>query len=372
MVEGPEVFKYERQPIHAVIPLASSDSFTALGMAAGGPTITGTGWHLEIWKSNAKGVPQKKSVELPRGFIATGVVRDLLVLPGRQIAVALQEGGLSSPASITFFDLATLKVKGNIPLQLGETKARSFSGASRSLVSSPDEKTLAALTTDGVFLVNVGERKIERLLPGAVWTVDFSPDGRQLLYVQDIPSTSQGEENVKHGKAMTVVETATGQRLAETREDVGIDTKFSPDGTLIARATSDGIMLRKAKDLQIIVCLKGSGGNPRCLAFAPTEGPLQQANKMARSACGTWIAARKWRLLQLETVLSFTSFSLRTPNAFATDAECRLRKSTDGVRPVHRRQPCLACETVGEGGSRRTKGACRWGAMRPWKAAGII
>jgi WD40 repeat protein len=269
VVEAPCVATYERTPTQVVTPLAVPKVIPALGLAAQGPAVVGMLSRLDIWTAGEKGVPQMRIVEMPSGLINPTMVRDLLVLPGRSLAVTAEAGGLTSPPAIAFIDLVTGERRGGIPLQHGELKARYPGGGSGSLVSSLDESMLAVRTREGVFIVRVDERKIERAQPGNVWSVDFSSDGRQFVYVQKVPSPATAEANLTYGQAMFVVDTETGRKLAETTEDVGNDARFAPKGTLIASGTEGGIVLRDAKNLRIVARLVGSGGKPVCLAFAP-------------------------------------------------------------------------------------------------------
>jgi hypothetical protein len=84
---------------------------------------------------------------MPSGLINPTMVRDLLVLPGRRLAVTAEAGGLTSPPAISFIDLVTGERRGGIPLQHGELKARYPGGGSGSLVSSLDESMLAVRTS---------------------------------------------------------------------------------------------------------------------------------------------------------------------------------------------------------------------------------
>ncbi len=179
------------------------------------------------------------------GLLGRGVILSIALSPDGKTLAQAHHGGIS------FWDVATGKLTGEITASIGRFPAIAF---------SPDGKTLASEGSEDKFLHlwDVAARKENRALikkDKDGYAVVFSPDG------QLIASSAGG---------LYLWETATGKLLHHLK-DAGGKLAFSPDGFLLASASMNKVRLLEAATAKEIT--QYNAGDSRtgrhAIAFSP-------------------------------------------------------------------------------------------------------
>jgi WD40 repeat protein len=230
----------------------------------------------------------------PGKFTSIGFVGHFLsVSPDGASVVSMQQDG-----SLQVWDLASTQVKQTI--HPSETPMRA--------VFSPDGKTLAVTSADSisVTLWDIASGKQTATLQGfetaaPVYQVQFSPDGRSLVWIarasvqfMDIASEKMGarmefEDFVNSlvfapdGKtvAIAVADFVSLRQVSDgsetqhlTLDNPALDLAYSPDGQLLAIAADNEIILAGTSNGQTIAKLTGSTAMVRSVGFSPDGSTL--------------------------------------------------------------------------------------------------
>lgn len=162
------------------------------------------------------------------------------------------------------------------------------------LVFSLDSKTLAATDFDGVTLWDVSTRaEIRRIVTGpdlanpAIISLAFSPDGRLLA--------TGSESNLSGGTKRGTVQLwdlNSGSQLDGFSRDIGdiaFDLSFSPDSTILAARTSDGIKLWDAAGGNEL--LSWSVSHLESFSYSPDGETLISSSSIGDDSVKLWGAA---------------------------------------------------------------------------------
>ena len=144
-------------------------------------------------------------------------------------------------------------------------KRRGYTVPINSVAFSPDGTRVAVGDNQGGLLWNVGTGTLIGTLAGKrVESVTFSPDGR----------TIAGGHNLVHDSApLTLWDGSTGafKEALHPTERLIMDVAYSPDGTILACATTDGrvILWDVAASLPIDTFVVFEGNTPNVVAYSP-------------------------------------------------------------------------------------------------------
>jgi WD40 repeat protein len=228
------------------------------------------------------------------GFTSNGFAQQILAAsPDGASVVSMQQDG-----SLQVWDLASTQVKQTI--HPTETPMRA--------IFSPDGKTLAVTSADtiSVTLWDIASGKQITVLKGfetaaPVYQVQFSPDGRSLVWIarasvqfMDIASGKLGarmefEDFVNSlvfapdGKtvAIAVADFVSLRQVSDGSEtwrltlyNPALDLAYSPDGQLLAIAADNEIVIAGTASGQTIATLTGSAAMMRSVGFSPDGSTL--------------------------------------------------------------------------------------------------
>jgi WD40 repeat protein len=235
---------------HEAHALRAPGQVRALAFAADGKTLAGSEVvrggpaTLRLWD-----VPSGQELGTCRGH--GGPVLVLALAPdGKTLASA---GGPPDYA-VRLWDVATGKARG----ALGHTKIVS------SLAFGPDGKTLASAEWSGTTrLWDLLTATAARTFPGHGYHVAISPDNSTLAAV------SSGETIA--GDSLRLWDLATGEeRPRMARHELPVShALFSPDGKVVATNDGEAVRLWDAATGKLRHRLQGHRGHVHCIAFAP-------------------------------------------------------------------------------------------------------
>jgi WD40 repeat protein len=140
---------------------------------------------------------------------------------------------------------------------------------------SPDGKTIAAASNDGMVKLWRSDGTFIKTLPGhegAVHSVAFSPDGK-------IIATANYSKEKKSG-AVQLFNSSDGKLLKtlDKQQSRFWDVSFSPDGKTIAAASDDGMVKLWRSDGTFIKTLSGHEGAVHSVAFSPDSKTIASAS----------------------------------------------------------------------------------------------
>lgn len=239
----------------------------------------------------------------------------ILVLIGLSVSTSIYQTGKPQPAFSTSSDAVTM------PVQLSVDKSPTVSITARihSFDVSPDEKTIALGTSQGVALYSLDLKKIHSLNDAEnVFNVVWSPDGAKLAVGSIIMRAS--ESGISH---LVVWDVTTWKVIFERKSDEEVGIPFgalawSPDGNLLATSLSErGLVALDVKTGKIVSEQKDFLVPPSDVSWSPDGSRLIGTGDLG-------FGVRRWRL--------DTGEAIRLYDARAGAAALQLAWSPDGER----------------------------------------
>lgn len=172
---------------------------------------------------------------------------------------------------------------------------------------APDTSAVAIVRSDGLRLWRWGSPQPVLDLPGSLYIVSFSEDGRRVLVSRNAGTNFLIDMRVQ------IFDTASGASLAaiDTAQQPGAIGSFSPDGAVVAIALGEpSLHLWRAGSGERLATLDRSGGDPTAMAFSKDGGLLAVGD--TRGSIEVWDVKRLSRLRMLQagaTAVTHLEFS---------------------------------------------------------------